>query len=148
MSEEADSVRSRADQRFNQALAEAGARDPRDFYRNRLRELRESNPEGYRAAIRYFEDELIPIVAREDSDPIAEWLEYGRLLASLRVEGSTVMIDASGRARPYARPVPADNLVLHLPTSSREIALAVGLPSNLSPAQAATYQLLVPRRGE
>ncbi len=148
MSDESGAVRSQADARFEAALEEAGARDPRDFYRQRLLELRKANPDGYRAAVRYYEDELVPAVARAGSDPIAEWLEYGRLMASLRIEGSAVMIDPSGRARPYARPVPQDDLVLHLPTSTRETALAVGLPPNLSPAQAATYQLLVTGRGK
>lgn len=147
MSDESGAIRSQADARFEAALEKAGARDPRDFYRTQLLELRKANPDGYRAAVRYFEKELVPAVARADSDPIAEWLEYGRLLASLRIDGSTVMIDPSGLARPYARPVPQDDLVLHLPTSTREGALAVGLPPNLSPAQTATYHLLVSRSG-
>ncbi len=147
MSDELETLRSRANERFETALTEVGARDPREFYRTRLKELREGNPDGFRAAIRYFENELVPAVARADSDPIGEWLEYGRILASLRIDGSTVMIDSSGRSRPYERPVPPDDLVLHLPTSTRETALAVGLPPTLSPAQAATYQLLVSRRG-
>jgi hypothetical protein len=146
MSGEPAALRSRADERFEAALAETGARDPRDFYRNRLVELREINPDAYRKAIRYYEKELVPAVARADSDPIAEWLEYGCVLADLLVKGSAVMIDPTGRAHPYTRPVPADHLVLHLPTSMREPALAVGLPPSLSPAQSATYQLLVSRR--
>jgi hypothetical protein len=139
-------LRSLADERFQEALTETGARDPRDFYRERLRALRERNPDGYQRAVHYFEHELVPSVARTESDPVAEWLEYGCLLASLWVDGSAVQIDTSGRSMPYHRPIPSDALVLHLPTSPREPALAIGLPPSLSPAQHATYQLLVLRR--
>lgn len=141
-----DPLRARADQRFEQALAESGARDPRDFYRDRLKELRERDPEAFRRALDHYENRLVPAVAAEGSDPIAEWLEYGRLLAELMAQGRTVQIDPSGRAGAYAPPVPPDHLVLHLPDSTREAALAVGIPPELSPAQRATYALLV--RGE
>ena len=136
-------LRDRAEQRFQAALRDSGARDPRDFYRDRLRELRERDPGAFRRALRYYEEELIPATARDDTDPLAEWMEYGRLLAELTLGGRTVEIDASGRARPYAAPVARDRMVLHLPTSAREPALVVGLPPRLSPAQRATYALLV-----
>jgi hypothetical protein len=54
-----------------------------------------------------------------------------------------VEIDPTGLAHPYSPPVPADRLVLHLPTSAREPALLVGLPPTLSPAQRASFDLLV-----
>jgi hypothetical protein len=136
-------LRDQANQRFEEALERTGARDPREFYRQRLRELRERSPEAYRRAIEYFETRLVPAVAAENSDPFQEWLEYGRVLARLVADGRTVQIDESGRARDYARPVPLDHLVLHLPVSSREPILLVGLPNRLSPAQRATYELLV-----
>lgn len=136
-------LRERADRRFEQALQETGARDPRDFYRKRLRELRERSPEAFQRALAYFERKLTPAVAAEGSDPIAEWLEYGRFLAELVATGRTVQIDRSGREHPYAPPVPGDHLVLHLPSSTSEAALVVGLPPELSPAQRATYDLLV-----
>lgn len=135
-----------ADQRFAEALRNSGSRDPRGFYRERLRELREIDEAAYRRAVAYYRDELIPRVSDERSDPLDEWLEYGRLLAAWSVEGDTVQIDPSGRADPYQRPVERDRLVLHLPTSTRHPALPVGLPPELSPAQQATYDLLV-RRG-
>jgi hypothetical protein len=139
-------LRALADTRFLAALERSGARDPREFYRERLRSLRESDPEAYRAAVDHFERHLIPTVAREGGDPLAAWLEYGRYLASLCTPGEAVQIDPSGRSEPYAPPVPLDRLVLHLPTSPREAALAVGLPPTLSPAQKLAYDLLVLRK--
>jgi hypothetical protein len=138
-----EDVRARADRRFAAALERTGARDPRDFYRARLRELRERDEEAFREALAHYENELLPAVAREDSDPIAVWLEYGRLLARLTVDGAAVQIDPSGRALPYRPPVPLDHLVLHLPTASRTPVLPIGIPPQLSPAQRATYELLV-----
>ena len=136
-------LKTRADERFARAIAASGARDPRDFYRERLRELRERDEKAFARALDYFETRLLPAVARDDSDPVAEWLEYGRVLAQLTVEGTPAQIDPTGRSHPYAPPVPLDHLVLHLPTSTRERALVIGLPAELSPAQRATYELLV-----
>jgi hypothetical protein len=139
-------LRAIADRRFEEALRSRGARDPREFYRERLRELRESSAEGYRRAAEYFEQVLVPEVAREGSDPLGAWLEYGRVLANLQAAGETVQIDPTGRGSPYQPPVPLDHLVLHLPTSARLPALAVGIPTTLSPAQRVTYDLLVRRK--
>lgn len=141
MSEE--TIRERADRRFAEALRSGGARDPRDFYRTRLRELRAQDDRAFQRALDHFEQVLTPAVAADGSDPLAEWLDYGCLLAELMEPGRPVCIDVSGRSRPYTRPVAAEDLVLHLPTSGRARALAVGLPPTLSPAQRATYDLLV-----
>jgi hypothetical protein len=141
-------LRDAADRRFEETLARTGARDPRDFYRQRLRELRDRDAAAYRRAVDYFEGRLIPAVADAGSDPLREWLEYGRFLARLVAEGTTVQVDLSGRAHEYAPPVPPDHLVLHLPTASREPALVVGLPPQLSTAQRATFDLLVSGRRE
>ncbi|HEU0055371.1 MAG TPA: hypothetical protein VFQ39_19420 [Longimicrobium sp.] len=139
--------RERADARFEQALKEQGARDPRDFYRKQLVELKSGNADAYRRALAHFEDTLIPTVAEEGSDPVGEWLEYGRLLATLATRGRTIVVDPTGRARDYARPVPADALVLHLPELTTRPAIIVGLPTELTQPQRATYDLLV-RRAE
>jgi hypothetical protein len=141
-------LRDAADRRFEETLARTGARDPRDFYRQRLRELRDRDAAAYRRAVDYFEGRLIPAVADAGSDPLREWLEYGRFLVGLVAEGTTVQVDPSGRAHEYAPPVPPDHLVLHLPTASREPALVVGLPPQLSTAQRATFDLLVSGRRE
>jgi hypothetical protein len=135
-------VRARADERFEAALKAAGARDPRDFYREQMRTLKADDPAAYRRAIGYFNETLIPSVARDDSDPMAEWLEYGRLLATLSAPGRTVQIDVTGKARDYSPPVPPDALVLHLPDAPTRPALVVGIPARLSPAQRAAHDLL------
>jgi hypothetical protein len=136
-------VRARADQRFEQALKETGARDPRDFYRKQLVELKSASADAFRRALAYFEDRLIPAVAAEGSDPVDEWLEYGRVLATLAAPGRTVVIDAEGGARDYERPVPPGSLVLHLPERTAQPAIVVGIPNELSPAQRASFDLLV-----
>lgn len=136
----------RADLRFARALHEAEAQDPRALYRERLRELRERDEQAFSRAVEHYESRLVPAVAEESSDPLAEWLEYGRLLAELTTPGETVQIDPTGRASPYSPPVPHDRLVLHLPASAREKAIPVGLPISMSPAQRAAFDLLVERR--
>ncbi|HEX8696201.1 MAG TPA: hypothetical protein VF746_27535 [Longimicrobium sp.] len=136
-------LRARADERFERALQESGARDPRDFYRTQLRDLKAASPDAYRRALAYYEDRLIPAVADESSDPLEEWTEYGRVLATLAAPGRTVQIDASGRSTDYARPAPRDALVLHLPESTSRPAVIVALPAKMTPAQRANYDLLV-----
>lgn len=136
-------LRARADARFEQALKESGARDPRDFFRKQLVELKAAAPDAFRRALAYFEERLIPAVADEGSDPIDEWTEYGRVLAALFERGRTVVIDPIGRASEYARPVPRDALVLHLPDTPSRPAIIVALPTKLSPAQKANHDLLV-----
>lgn len=136
-------LRERADQRFEQALQATGARDPREFYRSRLRELREQDPAAFRRAREYYDGTLTAEAAREGSDPVAAWLEYGRFLATLVAAGRTVQVDPSGLAREYTPPVPHDQLVLHLPDVAGVAVQVVGLPAQLSPAQRATYDLLV-----
>jgi hypothetical protein len=137
------SLRERADARFEQALRDRGGRDPRGFYRERLRALKESDGAAYRRAVDYYESTLLPAVAKEDGDPLVEWLEYGRMLAELTAPGKTVQIDPTGLAADYHPPVPTSHLVLHLPESPRLRALVVGIPRALSPSQRAAYDLLV-----
>lgn len=136
-------LRARADERFARVLQETGARDPRDFYRKQLVALKAADANAYRRALEYYDQELIPAVARDDSDVLGEWLEYGRFLATLTGPGRTVQIDGEGRSRDYARPVPQDALVLHLPERPTAPAVPVGIPATLTPAQRASYDLLV-----
>ena len=138
-----DDLRARADERFAQALEETGARDPREYLRGQMRALKAEDAGAYRRALAYFEETLTPAVAADGSDPIAEWLEFARVLAELATPGRAVQIDPGGRARDYARPVPADALVLHLPARPSDPALVLGLPPTLSSHQRAAYELLV-----
>lgn len=140
----ADDLRARADARFDEALRETGARDPRDYYRQRLRALKEADGNAFRRALAYYEDTLIPAVADPATDAIAAWLEYGRVLAALAEPGGrTVVLDESGLSSEYAPPVPPNALVLHLPKTPTRPALIVGIPPTLSPAQRAAHDLLV-----
>lgn len=120
----------------------AGARDPREFYRERLRALRGEDPAAYREAVDYYENTLVPTVADPSSDPVAAWTDYGRRLAELAAEGRTVEIDASGRAVPFESPASPGALILHIPDGKGR-AILVGLPTELSAAQRATYDWLV-----
>ncbi|MGH7458426.1 MAG: hypothetical protein ACREKN_04980 [Longimicrobiaceae bacterium] len=134
-----------AENRLERALGESGGRDPRDYYRELLKDLKQKDPGAYHEACAYYRDRLTPAVARDDSDPLGEWLEYGRRLAGLLAPGRTVLIDRDGRAANYTATPPRDRMVLHLPEQAGEPALLVGLPPEPSPAQLATYRLLVKR---
>lgn len=134
-----------ADQRFEEALAKAGARDPRDYYRERLRDLKGANPDGYADAVGYYTDTLLPSIAEGKAEPLAAWREYGLLIARLTAPGRTVAVDAGGRARPYESPGESSDMVLHLceGREARGRVLLVGLPPEPSSAQTATYDWLV-----
>ena len=133
----------RADRIFEEALGQTGAKDPREFYRARLREMKADNPEAYREAVAYYENDLVPSIAEAGDDPLMAWQRFGCRVAELTVTGTPIEIDATGRRRPYAPPTPLDRLVLHLPQESSGRALVVGLPPELFAAQLATYDLLV-----
>ncbi len=141
-----DDLQERADVLFERRRAETGARDPRDHYRNRLRELKGTSPAAYEEAVAYYRDTLLPSIVSAEADPVAAWIDYGRRIANLAAEGRTVTVDATGRSHEYAFPAPTEHLVLHLPRSGRERAEAVGIPPEPSPAQQAAYDLLVARR--
>jgi hypothetical protein len=137
-----DSLTAAADQRLEAALAASGARDPREFYRERLRELKRARPDEYERAVAYYAETLIPEVAGGKRDPLEAWTEYGRRLAVALAPGRTVGIDETGRALPW-KGRELDRLVLHLPDESGARAVLVGLPAVLSDAQRATYDVLV-----
>jgi hypothetical protein len=141
----ASTVRERADGILERVLKETGARDPREFYRERLRELKEQNPEAYQEAVGYFEGTLVPSVATGEVPPLEAWTEYGRHLAGLVAPGRTVTIDASGRSWPFVMSDALDRLILHLPEGTGR-ALLVGLPRELTDPQRATYEWLVAGR--
>ena len=131
-----------AEQALEAALATSGARDPRDFYRERLRELKQMQPESYKTAVAYYRDVLIPEVANGTRNPLDAWVDYGRTLAEALAPGRTVSIDETGQSHSYEGPDPS-KLILHLPQDSGVRALVVGLPVTLSSAQRATYDVLV-----
>jgi hypothetical protein len=138
-----EGARKEADRRFQEALEASGARDPRDFYRKALREMKETKPEGYDRAVSHYQNSLVPSIAAGEVEPLGAWREYGRLIAEVREEGRTVAIDESGRSLPYEPETPMDFLVLHIPKAEGSRAILVSLPPKPSPAQRATYDLLV-----
>ena len=136
-----------ADRLLVEALGASGERDPRDYYRDQLKKLKESNPERYDAAIEYYRNNLIPLVASGEEKPIVAWMKYGRFLAESLMSGQTVCIDPCGESHPYEPTTASGQLVLHIPESGKGgRAILVGLPSELSPAQRATYDVLVSGR--
>jgi hypothetical protein len=137
-----DELTQAADRALETALEETGARDPREFYRERLRELKDANPDGYREAVAYYRDTLIPTVGRGDAPALDAWTEYGRRLAEASAPGRTVSIDDTGRAHPWEGP-DLTRLVLHIPEDTAIRALVVGIPPTLSLAQRATFDVLV-----
>jgi hypothetical protein len=140
-----ETVAAAAEQALEAALAQSGARDPREFYRERLRELKRLRPDEYQSAVSYYTQTLLPDVAERRRDPLLAWTEYGRRLAEALAPGRTVAVDQTGRARPYDSSAVV-SLVLHLPDDGGARALLVALPRRLSPAQRATYDLLVAGR--
>lgn len=143
-----DDARARADARLEAALDSASARDPRPFYRAVLRHLRERDDQGFRRALRYYEEELVPAVAGE-ADPLAAWAEYGGVLASVLGAGQTVELDGTGRARRLESAesaIGAEGLVLHIPDATDAPVLVLRYPKDPSAAQHAAYELLVQGR--
>lgn len=141
-----DAMQEAAERRLEEAIAEQGARDPREFYRAQLKELREADPQGYQDAVTYYRESLLPAIARDGKEPLAAWTDYGCTLATLRAPGRTVSVDPSGKAEPYQSPQVTGALVLHLPDEQRTKAILVALPPHLSQAQRATYEWLVAGR--
>ena len=134
-----------ADARFDEARAETGARDPRDYYRQRLKELRSANPDKYAEAVQYYEDQLVPSIAEGGADPLRAWTDFGARLAGLAAPGQAWAVDGTGGRRPHEPPVDLADVVLHVPTG-RERVFVVWLPSALTPAQQATVDWLVAGR--
>lgn len=141
-----DDLQEKAKRRFEETLERTGARDPRDYYRDRLRELKSRDPEAYEDAVRHYREELIPSIADGEVDPLEAWRGYGRRIAELTAPGRTVEIDARGRSHPFDPPTSPDRVVLHLPDDRKERALLVSLPPEPTRAQKATYDLLVEGR--
>ncbi len=136
-------LKKEADQLFEAALESSGARDPRDFYRKALRELREVNPGGYDRAVSHFQDVLVPSIASGESNPLWAWREYGRLIAEVTTKGRMVAIDETGRSQPFHSDAPMDRLVVQLPDARGGKAILVSLPPTPTSAQRAAFELLV-----
>jgi hypothetical protein len=135
-----DTAKRLADERTDQAISDAPFEDFREAYRERLRWLKDSQPQGFTRALSHYNDILVPNIAR-GSDPLAEWIQYGGLLGNFSGKGKTVRIDETGRSHPFDESL--DGLILHLPDDTNIPALALAVPKQLSEAQRATLNLLV-----
>lgn len=138
---EREALRAQAEQRLEERLR-AGAADPRPVCRLLLRRLKAQDPERFATAVAQFEEEILTAVAHGD-DPLAPWHRYAQTLAAALAPGRAVQLDALGRARPFAPPLPPDALGLHLPDDPRQAALPLVWPARWSRAQRAAYALLV-----
>lgn len=138
-----------AERRFAARRSETGARDPREYYRGLLRDLREADPDAYRTLVARYESEVVRGIAAEGADPLEAWLAFGATLAqTVAGPGTLHRVDAAGASAPATSPLPWDALLLHIPNGKKGggrggRALPVGLPPELSPAQRATVDLLV-----
>ncbi len=143
-----DDPRAAADARLEQALAAAGADDPRPAWRERLKALRQADADAFARAVDYFDHTLVSAIAG-GAEPLAQWVAYGRFLAELGGRGRAMAVDGSGRAHPYddAGP-PTGALVLFLPEDTRRPALTLLAPAAPTAAQQATVDLLVRGRRE
>lgn len=140
-----DTAKQRADERTEQAIQRSPFGDFRQGYRERLRWLKDSQPQSFTKALSHYNDILVPNIAA-GGDAIAAWVEYGKLLGELSGSGKAVRIDETGRA--YDLDSSLDGLILHLPEDTNVPALALAVPKQLSEAQRATLTLLVNKRAE
>ena len=136
-----DAAKALAETRTAEALADSPYQDFREVYREHLRWLKEADAQAFAQALSYYNEKLIPNIAG-GSDPLHEWLDYGRTLAKLSGPGKIWGIDESGRAGAESQ----GGLLLHLPDDINLRALPLAIPKQLSPHQKSTLDLLVNRK--
>lgn len=132
-----------AEEHTDVAFANGPYEDPRGTYRQRLRYLKDADPSAFETARTWYEETLVPSI-EQGSDPVNAWIEYGRRLGELTAPGPTFAIDASGKAREFTGH-PDGAFVIHLPTDTAAPALPLAVPRQLSPAQRASFDLLIDR---
>lgn len=139
-----DDLRARADARLDEAAASRGYADPRPPLRDLLRDLKERHPAAFSTARQHFEQQVVPGLAAA-ADPLAEWVDYARFLASLTTAGRLLAVDATGLAAPYRVPEPGQ-LILFVPEDTAFPVVVAAAPADPSAAQRATLDLLVQRK--
>jgi hypothetical protein len=118
--------------------------DPRPDYRDLLRSLKDSDPDAFTRMRAHYAEHVESALARGDRDPLALWLDYGLALAhAVGGEGEPVVIGADGLSVPLDGSPPPGLLTLVLPGRGGLKAIAVAVPSQPSPAQQASLDLLV-----
>ncbi len=134
-------LRSRADANLVAAAASLRMADPRPPYRDRLRALKDTDPDAFSRALRHYEETVLPALA-EGTDAMAVWAQYGQTLAAFSAPGRMMSIDAAGRAGKLALPLKESSLLLHLPDDNSAAVFVAAMPLIASPAQSATLDLL------
>lgn len=130
-----------ADRRLEETLERERIADPRESLRARLRALR--GTAHFDRAVAHYQEALLPGVANGTLDPLAAWLEYGRLIAGA-APGREVAVDVDGRdGAELADPA---SLLLHVPEERGAPVTPLRAPADPSPAQRATLALLVEGR--
>ena len=132
-----------AEHRLTQALLDTGARDPRESYREMLRELKLKSEADYQHAVTGFQESVLTAIIDRGAEPLSSWLQFGQELAERLYPGRDVVIDETGRARAFAPPPSWRDLILHLPDEQRAKGMIVGLPPELTRAQRASVELLI-----
>jgi hypothetical protein len=140
-----DTVKTQIDSHTAQAIEASPYEDFREAYRERLRWLKDADPQAFGQALSYYNETLVPKIG--DGQPVLEaWLRYGRQLGELSGAGTLYAIDASGRAMALDDVQASGDLLLHLPEQTSIPALPLAIPRDLSTHQKATLDLLVRRK--
>jgi hypothetical protein len=140
-----DSEKSTSEARLVDAFARLGLVDPRESYRSVLRELRARDADAFSRATTHYQRQVLPALVSVE-DPVAAWIDYGRIIGEMTAPGRMMSVDSTGRAFPFSSPVRGGELVVFVPDDGTRGAFAAAVPSDLSPAQKATLSLLVDAR--
>jgi hypothetical protein len=138
----ASETRRKSDDRLERACAAAGLTDPRETYRDLLRDLRGRDPDSFARASGHYQSEVLPRLAG-DAEPIDTWIEYGRVLGELGANGRMYSIDATGLADVYRPPYARHSLVLFVPDDGTRGSFVAAMPITPTAAQSATVDMLV-----
>jgi hypothetical protein len=105
--------------------------------------LRERDRAAFAEATSRYEQVLVPELVDGQGDPVVAWLTYGAWLSAWESPGETVVVDRTGRSRPFGGVVGPGELYLHLPADSKMPATKLLAPLELSEPQRETISLLV-----
>ncbi len=131
-----------AEERYRDSLDRHGARDVQPTCRELLRRLKTADRDAYEAALRRFEEGLLPRLERGEDDPLALWVDYAAWLADRSAPGRTVSIAPDGLAGEVASEPGAGVMILHLPDEVRRAGIVLVSPAEPSEPQSTTAQLL------
>lgn len=130
--------------RYRDALERHALRDVQPLYREMLARLKSSDPEAYEGAVARYRKAVAPGVENAEEDPLGVWVRYGIWLANRVRPGRAVAVDETGRAASVRGEPPLGALLLHLPDETRSPAVPLAIPTDPSPPQRVTLELLCP----